>query len=135
MTYLSNMKNWKVELDEIVVTAKRPKPTLPWGVNYYKPQDPGEWLQRSNMRIAKGDLSVTTNYYDGSFNRLDRTQGGATQRKQVLYLAGDAYSAPAALVRIGVNSIPKIGPFISTVIGLADAFYGEYLYDWVDSTF
>lgn len=38
-------------------------------------------------------------------------------------------------VSIGVNSIPKIGPFISTVIGLADALYGEYLYDWVDSTF
>ena len=56
-------------------------------------------LQRSNMRISKGDLSITTNYYDGSLNRFDRTQGGATQRKLVLYLAGDAYSAPAALVR------------------------------------
>lgn len=51
------------------------------------------------MRISKGDLSITTNYYDGSLNRFDRTQGGATQRKLVLYLAGDAYSAPAALVR------------------------------------
>lgn len=29
MTYLSNRKNWKVELDEIVVTAKRPHSSSP----------------------------------------------------------------------------------------------------------
>lgn len=29
MTYLSNRKNWEVELDEIVVTAKRPHSSSP----------------------------------------------------------------------------------------------------------
>ena len=38
-------KNWEVELDEVVVTPKIPAPILPWGVNRYQPQDPGEWMQ------------------------------------------------------------------------------------------
>ena len=46
-------KNWKVELDEIVVTAKRPKPILLWGVNHYKPQAPGEWLQYYDLSLGK----------------------------------------------------------------------------------
>ena len=29
--------------------------------------------------------------------------------------------------------IPYIGPFVSVSLGIADAFYGERFYDWVDS--
>lgn len=56
-------------------------------------------LQRRNMRITKGSSTLNVNYYDGTFNSFDHLQGEELKHKQVLYLAGDAYTAPAALVR------------------------------------
>lgn len=61
--------------------------------------DYGADLQRSSMSVNRQGNSVTTHYYDGTFNSFERKQGCAIQRKQILYLAGDAYSAPAAMVR------------------------------------
>ena len=59
----------------------------------------GADLQRSTMQITKGNTSLTTTYYDGTLNAFDRITSGNHERKHVLYIAGDAYSAPAALVR------------------------------------
>lgn len=59
----------------------------------------GADLQRSSMRISRHGNAITTRYYDGSYNSVERKQGCAILRKQILYLAGDAYTAPAAIVR------------------------------------
>lgn len=38
---------------------------------------------------------------------------------------------------ISYNSshIPYVGPFVSIGLGMADAVWGEYLYNWVDANF
>ncbi|MDD6832436.1 MAG: hypothetical protein PUE80_04660, partial [bacterium] len=59
----------------------------------------GADLQRSTMTLTKDGTTTTTRYYDGSLNTFTRTSGTGTAEKQVLYVGGDAYSAPAALVR------------------------------------
>ena len=59
----------------------------------------GADLQRSTMSLSKDGTTTTTRYYDGSLNTFTRTSGNGTAEKQVLYIGGDAYSAPAAFVR------------------------------------
>ena len=56
-------------------------------------------LQRNSMRVTRGETSLSARYYDGTFNSFHRLRGGNLDVKQILYLAGDAYTAPAAMVR------------------------------------
>ncbi len=55
--------------------------------------------QRSSMRVTRGETSLSAHYYDGTFNSFHRLRGENLDVKQILYLAGDAYTAPAAIVR------------------------------------
>ena len=59
----------------------------------------GADLQRSSMRITRGETSLSAHYYDGTFNSFHRLRGENLDVKQILYLAGNAYTAPAAMVR------------------------------------
>lgn len=52
--------------------------------------------ERVKMNIAEGSQSVLSRYYIGNRYELDVTPAGNTER---LYLDGDAYSAPAVLIR------------------------------------
>lgn len=36
-------------------------------------------------------------------------------------------------ITIGANEIPKVEPFLSIGIGLADAFYGDEFYNWIQN--
>ena len=56
-------------------------------------------LQRNSMRVTRGETSLSARYYDGTFNSFHRLRGENLDVKQILYLAGDAYTAPAAMVR------------------------------------
>lgn len=46
-------------------------------------------------------------------------------------LAPTAYTATASLSA----GIPIAGPFVSVGLGIADAIWGEQLYDWIDENF
>ena len=59
----------------------------------------GADLQRSSMRVTRGETSLSAHYYDGTFNSFHRLRGENLDVKQILYLAGNAYTAPAAMVR------------------------------------
>lgn len=52
-------------------------------------------------------------------------------RPATWHCAPTAYTATANLS----TGIPIAGPFVSAGLGVADAIWGEQLYDWVDDNF
>ena len=52
-------------------------------------------------------------------------------RPATWHCAPTAYTATASLSA----GIPIAGPFVSAGLGVADAIWGEQLYDWVDDNF
>ncbi|MBR1935941.1 MAG: VCBS repeat-containing protein [Muribaculaceae bacterium] len=55
---------------------------------------------RSRMNIAYGDGSMQARYYDGGLTSYHRNHQGMETTKDILWLAGTAYTAPAALMRL-----------------------------------
>lgn len=220
-----DLKNWQVELDEVVVKAKRPAPILPWGVNHYRPLDPGEWMQyygqspdtwigsgygeavdvnqggytsSSDGRGVTNMISIintavsfpvnTTNQWwkyvrndeerqiAALQQRLSSTPSAETERllqskaaqyetiakstKALKFINRGLIGVTAVTTVVDVGTdiangkkmkagarfavaiatclssyIPVVGPFVSVGLGIADAVWGEELYDWVEKEF
>lgn len=220
-----DLKNWQVELDEVVVKAKRPAPILPWGVNHYRPLDPGEWMQyygqspdtwiesgygeavdvnqggytsSSDGRGVTNMISIintavsfpvnTTNQWwkyvrndeerqiAALQQRLSSTPSAETERllqskaaqyetiakstKALKFINRGLIGVTAVTTVVDVGTdiangkkmkagarfavaiatclssyIPVVGPFVSVGLGIADAVWGEELYDWLEKEF
>ena len=39
------------------------------------------------------------------------------------------------IIKVYKNQYPIVGPFVTAGLGVADAIWGEQLYDWVDDNF
>lgn len=81
-------------------------------------------LQRNSMRVTRGETSLSARYYDGTFNSFHRLRGENLDVKQILYLAGDAYTAPAAMVRDYGSGIWQLRHILrdnqSSIVAIAD---------------
>ena len=61
---------------------------------------------RSRMTLGYNNGLTQVCYYDGQFNRYHRYEGNVEYTKDILWLGGTPYTAPAALMRVSDGPVP-----------------------------